>query len=160
MARTINDNTIVDRPTLVAEMCGPAGAGKTTLLRALRQCNQVFVEGDYLRVRRIGHIPFFLKDALLLLPAFLSHHRNSRWFTWDEIKMMVYLKGWPHVLLRQASNNGTVTLLDHGPVFRLTLNESVFSASKMLCFWSLLRKCGPYVLAPRSSIRIVRLASE
>ncbi len=124
MASTMNkglaDNTIVGRSPLVAEMCGLAGAGKTTLLRALIQCNQVFEEGAHLRVRRIGHIPFFLSNAFLLLPAFLSHHRNSRWFTWDEIKMMVYLKGWPHVLRRQASNNGTVTVLDHGPVFQLS----------------------------------------
>lgn len=120
MNKVLADNTIVGRSPLVVEMCGPAGAGKTTLLRALSQCNQVFVEGAHLRVRRIGHIPFFLSNALLLLPAFLSHHRNSRCFTWDEIKMMVCLKGWPHVLRRQASNNGTVTVLDHGPVFQLT----------------------------------------
>ena len=32
---------------------------------------------------------------------------------------MVYLKAWPRVLTQQAWNNGTVILLDHGPVFKL-----------------------------------------
>ena len=120
MDKVLAVNTILGRSPLVVEICGPAGAGKTTLLRVLKQRHQVFVEGVHLRVRRIEHIPFFLSNAFLLLPAFFSRHRNSRWFTWDEIKKMVYLKGWSHVLRRQASNNGTVTVLDHGPVFQLS----------------------------------------
>lgn len=55
----------------------------------------------------------------MLMPTFLRQFRNGRWFTWKEIKMIVYLNGWPHVLRRQAANS-TITLLDHGPVFRLT----------------------------------------
>lgn len=32
---------------------------------------------------------------------------------------MVYLKAWLHVLRQQASNNDRVTILDHGPIYRL-----------------------------------------
>ncbi len=32
---------------------------------------------------------------------------------------MVYLQAWHHVLERQVSNNGTVIVLDQGPVFKL-----------------------------------------
>jgi thymidylate kinase len=32
---------------------------------------------------------------------------------------MVYLKAWHHVLERQTPNNGTITILDHGPIYRL-----------------------------------------
>lgn len=34
---------------------------------------------------------------------------------------MVYLKAWHHVLERQAANNDVVTVLDHGPIYRLAL---------------------------------------
>jgi len=34
---------------------------------------------------------------------------------------MVYLKAWHHVLDRQVSNNDMVTVLDHGPIYRLAL---------------------------------------
>ena len=34
---------------------------------------------------------------------------------------MVYLKAWHHVLERQVSNNDMVTVLDHGPIYRLAL---------------------------------------
>ncbi len=68
-------------------------------------------------------MPIFVGNAPFLAPVFLRRCRSSRWFTWDEIKAMVYLKGWPRVLRRQASNNGTLILLDHGPIFKLaTLN--------------------------------------
>jgi adenylate kinase family enzyme len=106
--------------SLVVELLGPAGSGKTTLAQALIKDHRQIRAGDYLHTRNAAHVPFFARHAVLLLPVFLGQWRRGRWFTWDEIKMLVYLKGWHRTLRRQALDQGTVTLLDHGPVFRLT----------------------------------------
>jgi len=76
-----------------------------------------------LELRKMAHIPIFVGHAPSLLPALLRGCRSTRGFTWDELKAMVYLKGWPRVLRQQALHSGTAILLDHGPVFKLaTLN--------------------------------------
>jgi len=115
----LTDNTVAERPPLIAEIIGPAGAGKTTLSRALSQRNKKIVVG--VRLCRIRYIPFFVSNTLFFLPTFLRQYRNSRWFTWAETRSMMYLKAWHHVLGRQTLNNGMVTVLDHGPIFRLAL---------------------------------------
>lgn len=119
MNETLPKDAIARTQPLVVELIGPAGAGKTTLLRALTQGNQIFVKGPDLVVRRIENIPFFVGNALLLLLTFLRQHGNGRWFTWYEVKAMVYLKGWHRVLRRQASKEGRIVILDPGPVFKL-----------------------------------------
>ncbi len=108
---------------LIVELVGPAGAGKTTLSRALSQRNgKIRVAAD-LELRKMEHLSIFVRQAPFLSPVLLRRCRHSSWFTWDEIKAMVYLRGWPRVLRQQARDGGTAILLDHGPVFKLaTLN--------------------------------------
>ena len=119
----LSHNAIKQKSPLIVELVGLAGAGKTTLARALSQRDEKILVAADLELRKREHIPIFVGHVPFLLPVFLRRCRSSRWFTWDEIKAMVYLKGWPRVLRQQASNNGTVILLDHGPVFKLaTLN--------------------------------------
>lgn len=110
---------IEHKPALIVELVGPAGAGKTTLARVLSQRDEKIRVAADLELRRGEHISIFVGHAPFLLPLFLRRSRSSRWFTWDEIKAMVYLKAWPRVLSQSASNNGTVVLLDHGPIFKL-----------------------------------------
>lgn len=117
--KTRDDRTNMERTGFVVELVGPAAAGKSSLIRALTQSNERFTVGVGLRRRRIGHILNFLGNALLLLPIFLRQYRNDRWFTWEEIKMLVYLKGWHHGLRRQAAN-GSITLVENSPIFKLT----------------------------------------
>jgi shikimate kinase len=116
---TPRNNAPRRKSSLIVEIVGPAGAGKTTLSRILRRRNEKILEAADIELRKVGHLPIFAGHAPLMLPVFLRRCRPSRWFTWDEIKAIVYLKAWPRVLRRQASNNDTVILLDQGPVFRL-----------------------------------------
>ena len=113
------DNAAVEMAPFVVEVVGPAGAGKTSLARALTQSNERLVEGAKLRARSIPNIPFFVRNAFFLLPTFLQQYRNGRGFTWQEIKAIVHLRGWHRVLRRRVAN-GTITILDQGPIFMLT----------------------------------------
>ncbi len=114
--------TIVEKPPLVVEIIGPAGAGKTTVLRALSQRHNKIQPGIPLSKTR--QIPFFISNTLSMLPTYLRHYRHSRWFNWRETRSMVYLKAGLHVFRQQALNNDVVTVLDHGPMYRLaTLRE-------------------------------------
>jgi len=122
-AERLNHKVIQQQPALIVELVGLAGTGKTTLARALSQRDERILVSADLELRKKKHIPIFVRTVPSLLPVILRRSRSSRWFTWDEIKAMVYLKAWPRVLRRQASDNGTLVLLDHGPVFKLaTLN--------------------------------------
>ena len=107
------------KPLFIVELVGPAGAGKTTLSRVLSERDEKILIGPEIEFRKMEHIPIFVCNAPYLLPVFLHRCRNSRWFAWDEIKALVYLKAWPQVLRQQAKINGTIILLDHGPVFKL-----------------------------------------
>ena len=105
------------------ELVGLAGAGKTTLSRALSRRSEKIQIGAEIELRKLKHIPVFVRNAPPLLPIILHWSRDSRSFTWEEIKYLVYLNGWPHVLGQQAARGDGTILLDHGPIFKLaTLN--------------------------------------
>jgi deoxyadenosine/deoxycytidine kinase len=128
MVRTVNlellNNThIQQKPSLIVELVGPAGAGKTTVAQALRQRDQKIQIAADLKLRKMAHITTFVGYAPFLLPTLLRGSSAGRWFTWDEMKAMVYLRGWPRLLRQEALHGGPAILLDHGPVFKLaTLN--------------------------------------
>ena len=106
------------------ELVGPAGAGKTTLSRALSRRSATIQVGSDIELRKLKYVPVFLRNILSLLPVLLHQRRLGRWLTWDEIKSLVYLKGWSVVLKQEAATGDATILLDHGPVFKLaTLNE-------------------------------------
>ena len=106
------------------ELVGPAGAGKTTLSRALSLRSDKIQVGSEIELRKLKYVPVFVHNALLLLPVILHRSWHGRWFTWEELKALVYLKGWHGVLRQEANQPGKAVLLDHGPVFKLaTLHE-------------------------------------
>jgi adenylate kinase family enzyme len=114
----------MQRPFLIIELVGPAGAGKTTLSRVLTHRNPMIQIGSDIELRKTKYIPVILRNTVSLLPIFLKLIRNGRHFTWEEIKYLIYLAGWPEVLRQEAADGATAILLDHGPVFKLaTLNE-------------------------------------
>src|SRR5919106_4183810 len=118
------DDRIKPKPPLIMELVGPAGAGKTTLSRALSQRNEKILLGPDIELRKVSHIPIFMRSISSSVPLFLHPYRPNRMFTWSELKDIAYLKGWPQLLRRRSSNNGKLILLDQGPVFRMaTLHE-------------------------------------
>jgi len=124
-------NLATQKPLLIMELVGPAGAGKTTLSRTLRDRTPAIQIGSEIELQKIRYAPVFLYNFISLLPIFLRQLRYSQSFTWDEIKYLVYLKGWSKVLMREAGAGDMVILLDHGPVFKLaTLHE--FGPQKLM----------------------------
>jgi hypothetical protein len=113
------DNAVTGQLPLVVELVGPAGAGKTTLLQVLSQSDPKVLIGAHPQIRNIGHLPFFIWNALLLLPVFLRLFQNRERLTWPDIARVIRLKGWPRFLGRQMSNVGQVIILDQGPVYTL-----------------------------------------
>jgi len=137
----------VDQPIeqglpLIIELVGLAGSGKTTLSHALNRRSEKIQLGAEIELRKLKHIPVFVRNTPPLLPIILHRSRYSRWFTWEEIKYVVYLKGWPHVLgqQQQAAHGDEAILLDHGPVFKLaTLNAfgpEYLKTEKVKTWWN------------------------
>ena len=110
------DTRGASRRVRLIEIVGPAGSGKTTLVRALRQRYPRLVVGVALSKLRLA--PHFAANALRLLPAYLSRHRDSRWLSRRELRAMAYVNGWHRALSGERSSEG-LTVFDHGPVFRL-----------------------------------------
>jgi deoxyadenosine/deoxycytidine kinase len=104
---------------LVVELVGPPGAGKTTLLRALCQHDKKILPG--IRLHKTTYIPLFISKVFYWLPVFLRRYSHSRWFTWSELRALTYLSGWLRLLRRRTTIDEAVTVLDHGPIFRLAL---------------------------------------
>ena len=127
MGRTVS--AIETDTALIVELVGPAGAGKTTLLQALCRRDKTVLAGPELELRRIGHSWIFVRHIPFLAPLLLRTWRSSRPFTWEEMKTLVYLKGWPTVLKAKAGKSCRVVLLDQGPVFKLAMLNAFGPAS-------------------------------
>lgn len=124
-------NLASQKPLLIMELVGPAGAGKTTLSRTLRRRSPAIQIGSEIELQKLKYAPVFLRNFISLLPIFLRQLRYGQSFTWDEIKYLVYLKGWHKVLMQEAGSGDAAILLDHGPVFKLaTLHE--FGPEKLM----------------------------
>jgi len=120
---------------MIVELVGPAGAGKTTLSRVLSQRDEKVLIGPDIELRKVRHIPAFVRNIPFSLPIFSHRCQPGRRFTWEELKYIAYLKGWPHLLKQPAQGEGKVILLDHGPIFRLaTLFEFGPENLKCECF--------------------------
>ncbi len=118
-SEVLSVNAISIRWPFVVELVGPPGSGKTTLLRVLCQRDNKILPG--IRLHKATYIPFFISKVFYWLPIFLSRYSHSRWFTWGELRALTYLSGWLQALERRTAIDDAVTVLDHGPIFRLAL---------------------------------------
>lgn len=109
----------MEQRPIVVEIVGPSGVGKTTLLKALCQSSTNIQAG--ITVPKTHQLPFWLGQGLRWLPTFLARWGQSRWFSWSELRSMVYLKAWYWALEQQTVSNELVTVLDKGPIYRLAM---------------------------------------
>ena len=105
------------RASRVIELVGVAAVGKSTLLRALAARSGRVAAG----VPLPRHLQLRCGVAQLarLLPSWLGRSPSGRFLTREELRGMGYVDGWWHELAR-GRQRAALTVLDHGPVFRLT----------------------------------------
>lgn len=104
-------------PGLVVEVIGPAAAGKTTLIRALSANDpNIRVGVDVGMLRYVGG---FVRTIGSWMPQWAATYRGDRWFSWRETKSVVFLDAWYPALQRQRDPAASVTILDHGALYRL-----------------------------------------
>ena len=115
---TLSSLETISQPRFI-ELVGPAGSGKSTLARALCQYTGKFIIGTEIAFRNGEQLPIFVRSIPLVFASLLKGTRDSRPWTWDEIKFLIYLKKWNQVLEVQADSHPGTILLDHGPIFKL-----------------------------------------
>ena len=94
--------------------------GKTTLIRALGEHDIRILPDIDARLSKIGKLPYLIANALFFLPTYVFHYRRSRWFTRRESRSMAYLRAGLRLLRDQVPNGNSLTVLDHGPIYRLS----------------------------------------
>jgi hypothetical protein len=106
-----------ERRPLLVEIMGPAAVGKTSLVRTLRSKDDRIRAG--LDVSRTRWFPSLVGKVASLLPVWVLGYRRDRWFTWNELKSIAFLDAWYRASQRQTSPDALVTVIDHGPIYRL-----------------------------------------
>ena len=98
-------------------MLGPAGVGKTTILKSICVKDRQIKAGVH--VNKIIFVLFLVVNTPFLIITYLFEFKRDRWFSWREIRAIVYLKAWYFILTSRFSGKNNVVILDHGPIFRL-----------------------------------------
>ena len=107
---------------ILVEVTGPAGAGKSVISQALSESSNSIVLAGTLRTDDPRNIPYCLSEACRLLPLLIGLAAAGS-LSREDVKKLLYLRGWDRVLRRQAQA-GQLVVLDQGPIFKLaTLYE-------------------------------------
>lgn len=102
----------------VIEVVGPAGAGKTSLIQALQHREDNII--SEIPLGKLYCAATMAGNALSWIRPFVAQRCRGRWFTWREMRSMIYLQGWHHWLCQRELND-EVVMFDHGPIYRLAL---------------------------------------
>ncbi len=105
------------RPTLI-EMVGIGGAGKSTLFKALNCENQKIQKLE--PPNKLRYLPAILMVVFHWLPIYLWKYRCRRWFTWEEIRNILYLDTWLGYVRAQARARDLIVVLDPGSIYWLS----------------------------------------
>ena len=110
------------KQSLFVEVAGPAGSGKSTLTKALSESCTNIQAGVYPFTRDPRNLPFFLKNAIPLLPIFISLYlrRRDQRLKRSHQAVMTILQGWPRLLRQKTGTDGNIVILDQGPVYMLS----------------------------------------
>lgn len=121
----------------VVEVLGPAGAGKSTFVKALREFYSPVQDQPTLlwpdKVRALAGIIYEL------LPGYVCTRPAGRWFNVEELRRMSYVKAWHRLISQSTAPEGTITILDHGPIFMLGMVQEfgpVLVNSRDFARWS------------------------
>jgi adenylate kinase family enzyme len=103
----------------IVELVGPAGVGKSSLSRLLVDRDDKLVHDTKLRLRGGKHIPLFVGRALQLLPTLALGRGTGRFYSWEELKKIVYLRCGSQLVARSRGPRTKTVIVDQGPVFEL-----------------------------------------
>ncbi len=102
---------------VVVEVIGPAGAGKTTLVRALR--HQGVPVRDQRPLGVLERTAELRRVTRTFLPSYLRGFAHSRFFNLEEMRRLIYVRSWQRAITRPPAADGSITILDHGPIFMM-----------------------------------------
>jgi thymidylate kinase len=120
------------------EILGVAGAGKSTLASLLgRQAG--WEMAPFIHARRPSDLFQVARAIPHLLTVLLRGVTQRPRVSWREIKLLVYVTRWRHVLRRRQPGAGTTLLFDQGPIYalvRLRAEGKPFTAGRAYERWS------------------------
>ena len=108
----------MNRRPYIIEMVGVAGVGKSTVCEVLFQRNARIQAAP--RPSKAIYLPFLSQFVSRWLPIYLGKYRHSRWFTLNEVRLMVYLATWLPYLRRVSFDKDITVALDPGSVHMLS----------------------------------------
>lgn len=120
------------------EILGVAGAGKSTLASLLGQ-RAGFEMAPFIHARRASDLFEIARAIPRLLPVLVGGVTRRPRISWRELKLLVYVKRWRHVLRRRQLGTGATLLFDQGPIYalvRLRAEGKPFTARRAFGRWS------------------------
>ena len=109
---------VLKKGSIIIEMAGIAGAGKSTLKKAMMQRNKNIT--IFPIPAKISYVNTFIRLIFQWLPIHLKEYRNCRWFTFLEIRNILYLDTWiPHIRNKLLAKT-EIFVMDPGSVYWLS----------------------------------------
>jgi adenylate kinase family enzyme len=119
------------------EILGVAGAGKSTVTTALAR-HREFETASFIHARRPSDLFLILRSIPGLLPILSAGLRTAPRISWPECKLLVYVSRWGPVLRRRRRRDGSLLLIDQGPLYamvRLTADRKPYTERPAFATW-------------------------